>query len=88
MTPLLQSRPPNASGWTTHASVIAILQAGDKLGAVAAADGTVRVYVNGVLISTSTANSYFVNRGGAVGVWYQNAPNAEFDNFGGGNVSP
>jgi PKD repeat protein len=84
----VQSRPPNASGWTTHASVIAILQAGDKLGAVAAADGTVRVYVNGVLISTSTANSYFVNRSGAVGVWYQNAPNAEFDNFGGGNVNP
>jgi hypothetical protein len=84
----VESRPPNASGWTTHATIAVTLQPGDKLSAVAAANGTVRIYVNGVLIGNATVNSYFVNRGGSIGVWFHQAPNAEFDNFGGGNASP
>ena len=56
----------------------------------ALANGKVRVYVNCVFVgqgdTTTVVGNTYVNQGGRIGVWYQDAPNALFDNFGGGNV--
>ncbi len=60
---------------------------GNRLSARAAANGSVTVRVNGVLLGTASAGSYFVNRSGNIGVVYTSAKNAFFDDFGGGNVA-
>jgi PKD repeat protein len=66
----------------------ATLKAGDRLGAQALANGTVRVTVNGALVGTASAGTFFVNRGGHVGALYLLAGNGMFDDFGGGSISP
>jgi PKD repeat protein len=66
----------------------ATLKAGDRLGAQALANGTVRVTVNGALVGTASAGTFFVNRGGHVGALYLLAGNGMFDDFGGGTISP
>jgi len=66
----------------------ATLKAGDRLGAQALANGTVRVTVNGALVGTASAGTFFVNRGGHVGALYLLAGNGMFDDFGGGSLSP
>ena len=52
------------------------------------ADGTVRVYQNNTLLTTVTLNaadqSFFNAKGGKIGLWTVAAPNAFFDDFGGG----
>lgn len=83
---VVESRPPNASAWTMHSSWPATVQAGDVLTGQARADGSVRVLVNGILVGQTNVNSYFVNRGGAIGVWFHNANGAYFDDFGGGTL--
>ena len=64
------------------------LNNGDQLGAVALADGKVRVYVNCVFIgqgdTTTQVGTAYVNKGGQIGLWFTDAYNAYFDNFGGG----
>jgi CSLREA domain-containing protein len=67
---------------------------GSFLVARALADGTVRVYVNCRLVGTvdttrvSGVGNFYANRSGRVGAWFQNAPGAVFDDFGGGSVAP
>jgi CSLREA domain-containing protein len=67
---------------------------GSFLVARALADGTVRVYVNCRLVGTvdttrvSGVGSFYANRSGRVGAWFQNAPGAVFDDFGGGTMTP
>ena len=87
-----QPRNPGPfDGWRHLLTIPATLANGDQLGARALADGTVRVYKNCELIGvvdTRPANStFFVDKGGRIGVWYSGAPNARFDNFG-GNAGP
>lgn len=72
--------------WTTHLTIPVALTNGDVLGARALADGSVRVYRNGVLIGATSTTSFFANRGGRIGVWYLKTANATFDDFGGGNT--
>lgn len=72
--------------WTTHLTIPVTLANGDVLGARALADGSVRVYRNGVLIGATSTTSFFANRGGRIGVWYHKTANATFDDFGGGNT--
>lgn len=72
--------------WTTHLTIPVALANGDVLGARALADGSVRVYRNGVLIGATSTTSFFANRGGRIGVWYHQTANAKFDDFGGGNT--
>lgn len=72
--------------WTTHLTIPITLANGDVLGARALADGSVRVYRNGVLIGATSTTSFFANRGGRIGVWYHQTANATFDDFGGGNT--
>ncbi|MFQ3683878.1 ExeM/NucH family extracellular endonuclease, partial [Roseiflexus sp.] len=77
-------------GWRTVRIFTGItLNAGDVLGARALADGSVRVYVNCELIgaadTTTVVGNLYVNRGGRIGVFFHQASNATFDDFGGGN---
>jgi hypothetical protein len=44
------------------------------------------VTVNGSLVGTASAGTFFVNRGGHVGVLTFLAGNAMLDDFGGGNT--
>jgi hypothetical protein len=64
------------------------LSAGDRLGGRALADGTVEVYVNAVLIGTVDAGSFFVDEGGAIGLWSRSLlrPYPIMDDFSGGNL--
>jgi hypothetical protein len=66
----------------------ATLANGDRLGAQALADGSVRVLVNGEQLGSAEAGSFFVNRGGHTGVLYLGATRALFDDFGGGTITP
>lgn len=77
-------------GWRT-VSVFAniTMAAGDTLGARAMADGSVKVYVNclpvGTADTTTVVGNRYVNVGGRIGLFFHQAANAAFDNFGGGN---
>ncbi len=82
--------PGPFNGWFHAAPMPATFAAGDVLGARALADGTVRVYKNGVLIGVmdtkSAHGNFFVNKGGRLGICYRDAASARFDNFAGGNA--
>jgi hypothetical protein len=73
----------------TLGTISITLKDGDRLGAQTGADGSVRVKVNGVQVGkTVNAGSFFANRSGHVGALYLYAPNALFDDFGGGSITP
>ena len=82
----------NMPTWTLYANTPATFANGDKLGGCVLADGTVRIYKNNAKIATVTLNaadkSFFNSKGGKVGLWTLAAPNAFFDDFGGGSVMP
>ena len=77
---------------TSYPAVSVRYAAGDQLGARATAAGAIEVYRNGTRVGTVTLTAadraYFANRGGYVGLLYVAAPNARFDDFGGGSVAP
>lgn len=78
-------------GWQVVATFAASFAPGDRFGARAGADGTVLVFRNGALIGradTTATNGGFFAAGerGRVGVWFVNAEQARFDDFGGGTV--
>ena len=64
----------------------ATLQDGDQLGGRAEADGTVRAFVDGVEIGSVDAGSFFVGKGGRLGMWFTDAEDAVLDDFGGGGA--
>jgi hypothetical protein len=78
--------------WTLYANQAATFANGDVLGARAKADGTVQIYKNGTLVATVTLNTadqqFFNTKGGKIGIWTAAAPNALFDDFGGGTAAP
>lgn len=82
--------PGPHDGWYHLPAIPVTFNDGDVFGARALADGTVRVYKNGVLVGvadTKTTNgNFFVKKGGRIGIWYDDASGAKFDNFGGGNA--
>ncbi|MFV9503855.1 MAG: ExeM/NucH family extracellular endonuclease [Oscillochloridaceae bacterium umkhey_bin13] len=77
-------------GYRLVASYPATAQAGALLGAQALADGSVKVYLDCLLLGTadtrSMAGESYVNQGGEIGVWFMDAAGARFDDFGGGNL--
>ncbi len=77
----------NSQGWVQYgADIPVVFVNGDQFGARAAADGTVSVYRNGVLLgSRSVATWQYNSLGGYIGIWMVSAPNMLLDNFGGGN---
>ncbi|MEZ4862432.1 MAG: Ig-like domain repeat protein [Caldilineaceae bacterium] len=78
----------NTPAWATYSNTPATFANGDKLLGCVQADGTVRVYQNNSLLTTVTLNaadqSFFNTKGGKIGLWTVAAPNAFFDDFGGG----
>jgi hypothetical protein len=72
-------------GWRTLATWKRTLRDGDQLGGRALANGTVLVYINCELIGQANAGSFFVNKGGRIGLWFFSAGSALLDDFGGGN---
>jgi hypothetical protein len=55
--------------WKILATFPVTLKNGDQLGGQALADGTVRIFVNGQQVGETNAGSFFVNRGGYLGLW-------------------
>jgi hypothetical protein len=80
----------SAESWIAYPSQAVTFANGDRLGARALESGTVEIYKNGMLPSSITLNatdkSFFNSKGGMIGVWTLAAPNAVFDDFGGGTV--
>jgi hypothetical protein len=72
--------------WNMLAMLDAALQDGDQLGGRAGADGVVRAFVNGVEIGSVDAGSFFVGKGGRIGMWFIDATSAVLDDFGGGGA--
>jgi PKD repeat protein len=72
----------------TVGTIAETLSDGDRLGAQALANGSVRVLVNGAQVGAASVGSAIGGRGGHIGVQYGNANNALFDNFGGGSITP
>lgn len=85
---IVETIEPGQSGWITRLTIPVTFNNGDVLGAKALADGSVKVYRNGVQIGTATTSPFFVNRGGRIGVWFHQTSGALFDDFGGGNTTP
>ena len=52
------------------------------------ADGTVQAFINGTLVGTADAGSFYAGKGGQIGLWFLNAHDAVFDDFGGGTITP
>jgi hypothetical protein len=78
---------PEHGRWNTTTIVPPVpVQEGDQLGARALADGTVEVYINGDLIGTTNAGSFYVGKGGQIGLWFMDAWHAMFDDFAGGDI--
>jgi hypothetical protein len=75
-------------GWHTLATFPMTLRDGDQLGARALADGMVEAYVNGRLVGEANAGSFFVGKGGRIGLWFIVSADAMLDDFGGGTVAP
>ncbi len=61
------------------------LQNGDVLTGHALHDGTVRAFVNGVLVLETTADPLFVDNGGSIGLWFFSwtGGDIDLDDFGG-----
>ncbi|GAB4179479.1 MAG: ExeM/NucH family extracellular endonuclease [Roseiflexaceae bacterium] len=82
----IQSYIP-AEGFRDVATYAVVANPGDKLGAVALADGTVKVYLNCNLLGSANV-PFFAGKGGRIGIWFEGSNGARFDDFGGGNVAP
>jgi hypothetical protein len=78
--------------WKNYDAIPATFQDGDQLGARVLATGEVLIFKNNQLIGTITLDAqdqaFFNSRGGRIGLWYLDASNARFDDFGGGTVAP
>src|SRR5262249_11393256 len=78
--------------WTLYGNQAATFANGDVLSAQALANGAVKIYKNGTLLTTVTLNAadqaFFNAKGGKIGIWTAAALNAVLDDFGGGTVAP
>ena len=81
---------PSTLQWHSYSAIPVSFSNGDQLGAQALANGDVVIFKNGVEVGRVTLNSadqaFFNPRGGYIGLWFINANNAFFDDFGGGNI--
>lgn len=82
---------PGQRHWTVYPTIAATLQNGDRFGAQALADGTIHLFKNCTLLGTLTLNpadqAFFNSKGGAIGLWFINAPDAVLDDLGGGALA-
>lgn len=75
-------------GGTLRASFDSSLGVGDQLGGRVMNDGTVQAFVNGVLVGETSAGSFFVGKGGRVGLGFAGADGAMLEDFAGGTLTP
>jgi hypothetical protein len=75
-----------AQGWVQRGADIPVTFVnGDRFGAHATANGQVKIYQNGTLLASRDISSWtFAANGGYIGLWFDQAGNALFDDFGGG----
>ncbi len=82
---------PGQRHWTVYPATTATFQNGDRFGAQALTDGTIHLFKNCTPLGTTTLNAadqaFFNSKGGAIGLWFINAPNAVLDDFGGGALA-
>ena len=81
---------PDTLAWYGYSPISVTFNDGDQFGARALSNGLVLIYKNGVEVGSVTLDAadqaFFNPRGGRIGLWFINANDALFDNFGGGNV--
>ena len=75
-----------AQGWVQRGADIPVTFVyGDRFGAHATATGQVKVYQNGTLLASRDLSSWtYAASGGYIGLWFDQASSAFFDDFGGG----
>ncbi len=82
---------PQTFKWFKYADIPVTYANGDQFGARALATGDVVIFKNGVEVGRVTLNAadqaFFNPRGGHIGLWFIDARNAFFDDFGGGDMS-
>lgn len=83
---------PGLPTWFSYAGAPATFVDGDRFGARALSSGEVQIFQNYGLIATVTLTTddqaFFNARGGYIGLWFDVAPAARFDDFGGGTLKP
>jgi len=88
----VSSLRPGKHHWRSYGRTAAAFHDGDRLGGCALANGDVRVYRNGALVTTVPLDppdrDYFGGKKGKVGLWSWFAPRAILDDFGGGSIAP
>lgn len=76
--------------WFEYPAIPVTFADGDQFGAQALSTGDVVIYKNGMEVGRVTLNpadqAFFNPRGGYIGLWFIDARNAFFDDFGGGDV--
>ncbi|MDL1909111.1 ExeM/NucH family extracellular endonuclease [Chloroflexi bacterium CFX6] len=82
---------PQTLMWFKYADIPVAYANGDQFGARALATGDVVIFKNGVEVGRVTLNAadqaFFNPRGGHIGLWFIDARDAFFDDFGGGDMS-
>jgi hypothetical protein len=77
--------------WHSYAPIPVTFADGDQFGARALSTGEVVIYKNGVEVGYVTLNAadqtFFNSKGGHIGLWFLDARDAFFDDFGGGDVT-
>ncbi len=77
-------------GWVDYSTNALTFQNGDQFGARVLNNGEVWIYKNSLLVVKvsliSTDQTFFNNKGGRIGLWFLNVPNAILDDFGGGTL--
>jgi hypothetical protein len=83
---------PDTLTWQSYGAIPVNFADGDQFGARALSNGIVIVYKNGIEAGYFTLNAadqaFFNPKGGYIGLWFINAANAFFDDFGGGTLLP
>jgi hypothetical protein len=83
---------PRHSSWTQYSKIPVTFQDGDQMGGRVYSTGKIHIYRNHHLIGEVTLNAddqkFFNHNGGSIGLWFDAAPNAVFDDFGGGSITP
>lgn len=78
--------------WHDYAYIPATYVNGDKMRVRVLANGKVRIYRNGQIVGRvsldPTDRKFFNSKIGRIGLWFEGAPNAVIDDFGGGTRIP
>jgi hypothetical protein len=81
---------PGRSTWTKYHDIPVTFEDGNQFGGRVHATGQVDIFRNNVRLATVTLKArdrrFFNQAGGRIGLWFDTAPKAMLDSFGGGSV--